>query len=249
MTHPIRPFIPTVFLPVSNLKRSIEWYCSLLNMPLQPKHDGGGIYFFGMQGTDLILDSNMWGFPPMTMFDSTDIDAAYAFCREQQYPFVTELFRYPNVAHFSVGSNMVCQCERAYVTDMPHPLLPSIARVLVHTGQAGITVKWFETFLDATAEPDPGTEGLRRIRMERGADLLFDPGTLSRTEPVRFERLQLDLRVSPAFLIESPDVEAALAYVRDKGAELVSGIETRHGVTGFQFKDLDGNGIMVAQLK
>lgn len=247
MTHPIRPYIPTVFLPVSNLKRSIEWYCSLLDMPVQPKHDGGGIYYFGMQGTDIILDSNMWGFPPMTMFDSSDIDAAYEFCQKQQYPFLTELFQRPNVAHFSVASNMVCQAERVYVSDSPQPLLPRIARVITHTGQAGISTEWYEIFLQGIREADPFVEGLNRIRMERGADLLFDDGTLSQTGPVRYDRLQLDLRVNPVFIIESPDVEAALAYVNMKGVTITSGIETRRGIACFQFTDPDGNGIMVGQ--
>jgi hypothetical protein len=29
MKHSIIPYMPTVFLPVSDLKRSIEWYCEL----------------------------------------------------------------------------------------------------------------------------------------------------------------------------------------------------------------------------
>ncbi|MGM0882226.1 MAG: VOC family protein [Bacillota bacterium] len=247
MTHPIRPYIPTVFFPVSNLKRSIEWYCSLLDMPLKPKHDGGGIYYFGMQGTDIILDSNMWGFPPMTMFDSSDIDASYEFCQKQQYSFLTELFRRPSVAHFSVASNMVCQAERVYVSDSPQQLLPRIARVIIHTGQADISTEWYETFLQSIREADPFVEGLDRIRMERGADLLFDDGTLSRTEPVNYDRLQLNLRVNPAILIESPDVEAAFDYVRSKGATITNSIETRNGIECFQFADPDGNGIMVGQ--
>lgn len=249
MTHPIRSYLPTIFLPVSNLKRSIEWYCDLLSMPLQPKHDGGGIYYFGMQGTDLILDSNMWGLPPMTMFDSSDIEESYEFCKRQGYHHIGELFQYPNVAHFSVGSNMICQCERAYVMDTPQPLLPRIARVIVHTGQAGITPEWYEAFLQHSREADKLVEGMECIRMEKGADLLFDNGEFSGTEPVFFDRLQLALRVNPAFLIESPDVEAALDYVRSKGGIITQGLDTRFGLTVFQFADPDGNRIMVGQRK
>jgi hypothetical protein len=247
MTHPIRSYLPTVFLPVSNLKRSIEWYCQLLSMPLQPKHDGGGIYYFGMQGTDLILDSNMWGFPPMTMFDSSDIDASYAFCEQQEYAHIGELFRYPAVAHFSVASNMICQCERAHVSDTPNPLLPRISRVIVHTGQAGITPEWYENFLQRKRERDPFAVGLDCIPMEEGADLLFDDGTFSDSEPVYYDRLQQSLRVNPSILIESPDAEAAQEYVISAGGRIARSLSNRCGVSAFQFADPDGNVIMVGQ--
>jgi len=247
MTHPIRPYLPVIFLPVSDLKRSIEWYCELFELPVLPKHDGGGIYYFGMQGTDLILDSNMKGLPPMTMFDASDIDGAYAFCRAQGYAQVGELFRYPNVAHFSVGSNMVCQCDRAYVDDAPHPLLPRIAKVFAHVGQTGVAPDWYETFVQRPRERDALIDGCESIRMERGADLLFDDGTFGGTAPTYFERLQLALRADPAFLIESPDAEAALSYVRSKGGTITQELEAKRGVVAFQFADPDGNGIMVAQ--
>jgi hypothetical protein len=143
---------------------------------------------------------------------------------------------------------MVCQCVREYVSDTPHPLLQRISRVVAHTGQAGISAEWYETFLQQSRQADPLTAGLEGIRMVQGADLLFDDGRLSGSAPVRFERLQLDLRVSPALLIESPDVEAALAYVRTKGGAVTSGgIESRLGLTCFTFADPDGNGIMVYQ--
>ena len=83
--------------------------------------------------------------------------------------------------------------------------------------------------------------------MEQGAHLLFDDGRFSRTEPVRYERLQLELRVDPAFLIETPDVEAAFDYARSKGANMISGIELRSGADCFLFADPDGNAIMAGQ--
>jgi hypothetical protein len=109
MSHPIKPFMSTIFIPVSDLKRSIEWYCELLELPVLPEHDGGGIYYFTLEGTDIILDSNMWGFPPMIMFDTSDIDAAHEFCLNQAYPGMGEFYRFEGVAHFSVLGNMICQ--------------------------------------------------------------------------------------------------------------------------------------------
>lgn len=90
---------------------------------------------------------------------------------------------------------------------------------------------------------------LNSIHMDRGAHLLIDDNHLSQTKKQRYDRLQLDLRVNPIAMIESPDVEAALAYVQSKGAVLHSGIEKRLSLTFFTFYDLDGNGLMVCQTK
>ncbi|QYR20756.1 VOC family protein [Paenibacillus sp. sptzw28] len=253
MSHPILPFMPTVFIPVRELKKSIEWYCGLLEMPVQPAQDGGGIYYFKLDGTDIILDSNMWGFPPMIMYDTRDIDAAYAFCREQEYAHMGEFFRYPNVAHFSVGGSMICQVsEGRAASDNPrpaHPLLQRIARVLVHTDDIKDMEQWYEKFLNKTVESDPWVEGLTGIRMSYGAHLLIDDNRLSRTEKIRYEKLQLDLRANPVAIIETPDIEAARSHVIAKGASNVSGIETRSGLTQFTFYDPDRNGLMVCESK
>lgn len=252
MKHPIFPYMPTVFIPVSDLKRSIEWYCNLLEKPVQPKQDGGGIYYFDLDGTDIILDSNMWGFPPMIMFDTPDIDAAHDFCKGQQYPVMGELQRFPDVAFFNVFGNMICQAMRKDVdreSKYAHPLLNRICRVLVHADHLQVSENWYETFVQKTPQKDSMVEGLNSIYMDRGAHLLIDDNRLCQTEKKHFDRLQLDLRVNPIAIIESPDVEAALAHVQSKGALLHSGIENRLGLTFFTFYDIDGNGLMVCQTK
>jgi hypothetical protein len=258
MSHPIKPFISCVFIPVSDLKRSIEWYCELLELPMQPKQDGGGIYYFTLEGTDIILDSNMWGFPPMIMFDSSDIDAAHEFCLNQHYPGIGELYRYEGaVAHFSVLSNMICQSFNETTlarlnpaldhSRIAHPLLQRISRVIIHADQLSESEKWYETFLDRSVEPDSKVEGLNSIFMSHGAHLLIDNNQLCHTDKVHFERLQLDLRVNPMFIIETPDVEASLLYVQNKGALIHGGIEHRLGLSFFTFYDPDGNGMIVCQ--
>lgn len=250
MSHPIRPFMPTVFLPVSDLKRSIEWYCELLEIPVQPKQQGGGIYYFEMAGTDIILDSNMWGSPPMIMFDVTDIDAAYAFCQQQAYPITAEIQRFPDVSFFSVMSNMLCQAHRSPAPEHPkvaHPLLQRIRRVVIITEKRPETEAWYEGFLQRPVEADAMAEGLSMIRMDRGADLLIDDNRLSQAANVHYPQLQMDLFVDPIAIIESPDLEAARVHVLRQGATAVSAISTRLGLTFFTFHDPDGNGLMVCQ--
>jgi hypothetical protein len=260
MSHPIKPFMSCVFIPVKDLKRSIEWYCELLELPMQPKQDGGGIYYFTLEGTDIILDSNMWGFPPMIMFDTSDIDLAHEFCLNQQYPGIGELYRHEGaVAHFSVMSNMICQsynestlAHRNPALDhsrMAHPLLQRITRVIIHAEQLIESEKWYGTFLSQSVEPDPIISGLNSIRMTHGAHLLIDDNRLCQTEKVGFDRLQLNLRVNPMLIIETPDLEACLLYVQTKGGIIHEGIENRLGLSFFTFYDPDGNGLMVCQSK
>jgi catechol 2,3-dioxygenase-like lactoylglutathione lyase family enzyme len=252
MSHPVLLYMPAVFIPVSDLKRSIEWYSSLLEQPVQPKQDGGGIYYFDLDNTDIILDSNMWGFPPMIMFDTQDIDAAYEFCQDQRYLAMGHLQRFPDVAFFNVFGNMICQAGRRPVSEQTnpvHPLLQRISRVLVHADALAESEGWYETFLQKSPTPDPTFEGLPYVCMNRGAHLLIDDNRFAQTEKVRYDRLQLDLRVNPVFIIETPDVEEALLHVRNKGATIKTGIENRFGVSFFTFYDPDDNGLMVCQSK
>ena len=51
--------IGAVFIPVSDMKRSIEWYCRLLALPMQESSHEGKIYTLPMQDdTAIILDSH-----------------------------------------------------------------------------------------------------------------------------------------------------------------------------------------------
>jgi hypothetical protein len=193
------------------------------------------------------------------MFDTSDIDAAREFCLNQQFSFMSEMFRYSEVSFFNVDGNMICQSYNETTLahrnpaldhmEIAHPLLQRITRVIIHADQLSDSEKWYEAFVDQKVESDPWIEGLNRIRMTHGAHLLIDDNRLCKSEKVWFERLQLDLRVNPIAIIESPDLEAALLYVQSKGAALLSGIENRFGLSFFTFYDPDGNGLMVCQSK
>lgn len=255
VTHPIKPVIHTVFLPVSDLKASIEWYADLFEQPIRPDKTGGGIYWgVSFDGTGIILDSNMRGFPPMIMFESVrDIDASYDFCTGMGYSHIGELFRYDEAKHFAVGGNMVCWAISHEQPPEPvgdaHPLLTRISRVIAHGDHAAETENWYAGFLQKDVRPDPAVQGLNGIAMDKGADLLVDDNRLSQSGKAYYEKLQLDLRVSPALVIDSPDVEAARAHVIAKGASDVTVIEERMGAACFTFHDPYGNGIMVRQTR
>ncbi len=114
MTHPVLPFMPAIFVPVRDLKRSTEWYADLLGRQIvtQPGQEDHGIYIFDFDGTQIILDSNTWGSPPTIMFDTDDIDASRAICEGLSHEIMTDVFRDEYVSVFNINSIMVCQANR-----------------------------------------------------------------------------------------------------------------------------------------
>ncbi|MCD9022578.1 VOC family protein [Cohnella silvisoli] len=252
MSHPILPFIPAVFVPVKDLKRSTEWYADLLGRQIapQPGQEDHGIYIFNLEGTQIILDSNTWGSPPMIMFGSDDIDASHAFCEEHPHETVTDVFRDEFVSVFHVNSHMICQTNRDL--DLPkakpaHSLLGGMSRIFIHADNLQDTIGWYEAFVGRSTEPDVKFGELPYIRMDRGAHLLIDDNRLSQSPRKFYEQLQLDMRVNPIAIIDTPDLTAALDHVRSKGAVADKGIESRLGVRFFLFHDPDGNALMVCE--
>jgi catechol 2,3-dioxygenase-like lactoylglutathione lyase family enzyme len=60
MTTPIKNKIGSVFVHVSDLRHSAEWYSKLMGLPLlEERLNGGPVYWFELEGeTGLILDNN-----------------------------------------------------------------------------------------------------------------------------------------------------------------------------------------------
>ncbi len=117
----------------------------------------------------------------------------------------------------------------------------------MHADNLQDTVGWYEALVAISAEPDLQFGELPCIRMDRGAHLLIDDNRLSQSPRVFYDKLQLDLRVNPIVIVESPDLPAALVHVRSKGAIADKGIESRLGIRFFIFHDPDGNGFMVCE--
>lgn len=253
MTHPISRFVPAVFFPVKDLKLATEWYANLLDRQIVPKEHDDGIYIFDMDGSEIILDSNSscsGGTPPMIMFDSADIDAAFAFCKEVQHTSLTDVSSDEFISVFNVNAHMVCKANRDLGSMNSKPssssVLGRMSRVIVHADNLEETVRWHENFVARQAEADEAYGGLPRIRMDKGADLLFDDNRLSASPRVFFESLQADMRVNPIAIVETTDVNAALKHVRSKGVTASDQV-FRLGVRFFVIQDPDGNGLMVCE--
>lgn len=129
LPHPIVPKLPAVFVHVTDLQRSAEFYTQLLGLPYEPHADyGNGVYVLALEnGADLLLDANhaQHAHPCTTfplhatcMFSTNDIDAAHTWLIQHDIEIVTELYRDPNVAFFNFKDpdgniQMLCQNLRA----------------------------------------------------------------------------------------------------------------------------------------
>lgn len=261
MGHSLQNWITAVFLPTKDLKASIEWYGELLNIPVKPEPDSSGIHVFRMEhnGTGLLLDANIYGFPPMAMYDSQDIEADYAFVKAQGYRIIFDLFKNEWVAYFNfldLGGNNIMACwspERAgdvkpaRAADDRHPIRRHVSRVFAHVADLKSAVAWYSDSLGRPLDPPDATRATYTIGMRQGADLLLDTGALGGLEPVRFEKLNLAQRVHPILSLEAADLEKARQHVKGVGGEIVRDIETREGVSHFLISDPNGNVLMAAK--
>jgi predicted lactoylglutathione lyase len=196
MSHPIMPRMPAIFVPVSDLKRSTEWYADLLERHIVPKEHDDGIYVFDFNGTEVILDSNSWGNSPMVMFDTKEIAAAHQFCEGLQYETLTAVFSDEYISVFTINSNMICQTHRAEGwtrTKPAHALLKKISYILIHSDNLQESAGWYEKFVARSANPDSLFEELPCIRMDEGAFLLIDDNRLCQSPRVYYENLKLDI--------------------------------------------------------
>ncbi|MGG1517140.1 VOC family protein [Paenibacillus oryzisoli] len=115
--HPIQNQIGTVFIPVSNIERSRDWYSDILGVPVEGEILFGHLYVLPMKGTGLVLDSKIYAEDrvfrvPAFHLNTTDIGAAYAFMKEKQVNLITpiEHQHWFNFKDPDGNVLMVCKC-------------------------------------------------------------------------------------------------------------------------------------------
>lgn len=108
-----------IFIPVSDINRAREWYCSLLN--LEPTYE---IFFDHLccipldnNRLNIILDSKIFTKEsiarfPMFHFNTDDIHEAFQFLRDKEVEIVTEIENghYFNIKDPDGNLLMICKC-------------------------------------------------------------------------------------------------------------------------------------------
>lgn len=123
ITTPIACKINNVFIHVSNLEKSVEWYSKLLGVPFNKDNISSPVYNIPITGeTGLTLDDH--SFDPsfrlnpsnhvLFNFFAKDVDEAYKFIKNEGIPIVREIERIGDFAYFNfqdLDGNVLMICN------------------------------------------------------------------------------------------------------------------------------------------
>ncbi|EWG11227.1 VOC family protein [Cytobacillus firmus] len=124
IASPIAGKVNNVFIHVSDLKKSAEWYSSLLGLPINMDDVESPVYNIPVTSeTGLTLDDHTFD-PSFSLgpsghvlfnFFSRDIDEAYDFVKSQEITIVREIERIGDFAYFNFQDPdgnvlMICNC-------------------------------------------------------------------------------------------------------------------------------------------
>ncbi|WP_276354003.1 VOC family protein [Cohnella caldifontis] len=251
---PLENRVASVFVHVADLRRSAEWYCRLLGLPvLEERLNGGPVYWFDLPGTHLILDSDAanrqnpdWRetMMPRLMFPAADIDRAYDYVREKGKPFF-EPERHGPMAYFNFPDpegNALMACWSTNRGDDPEPdgaspIRPRIGGVFVDVRDMRAAARWYTDLLGLPLDEMNAEKSVYSVPVTGGAALLLDRNRFLKEEPY-----------SVPFFFETEDLRASLAYAREQGLETAGEPEAFPDLDLFVLTDPDGNRVMVCQV-
>ena len=123
ITSPVVCKVNNVFIHVSDLEKSVEWYSKLLGIPFQRDHVVSPVYNIPVSGeTGLTLDDHTFD-PDFTLNPSNhvlfnffvkDIDEAYKFIKKEGITVVREIERIGDFAYFNfqdLDGNVLMICN------------------------------------------------------------------------------------------------------------------------------------------
>ncbi|MFC4777215.1 VOC family protein [Paenibacillus sp. GCM10023252] len=251
--------IGSVFVHVSELRSSAEWYARLLNVEVQEQRlvGGGPVYWFELEGTGIILDSNRenrldpaWReeMKPRFMFAASDIDEAYAYTNRRAEVY-GETQDHGSMAYFTFrdpdgNALMACWTKEGQLTvdptrgDVTSSIQPKVTGVFLDVKNAAEAARWYTDLLGIPLqeESDRTSGSVYRLPVISGAVLLLDANRSRSGEDY-----------SILFMLGTNDIEEAYTYVQQQGIDVFTGIE-RHGeMAFFTVVDPDGNVIMICE--
>ncbi|MGN7479494.1 VOC family protein [Solibacillus silvestris] len=117
MANPILNQIGTVFIPVSNIEDSRDWYCDILGVKNEEEIMFGHLYVIPMEGTGIVLDSKIYSEEkifktPAFHLNTKNIKEAFQFMSNKGVNLITEIEHnhYFNFKDPDGNILMVCQC-------------------------------------------------------------------------------------------------------------------------------------------
>ncbi len=114
--NPIINQIGTVFIPVSNLEKARDWYCEILNLPVDGEILFGHLYIIPMIGTSIVLDSKIYSEEnvfkaPAFHFNTGNIEEAFEYMKSKNVNITSEIEgNWFNFKDPDGNQLMVCKC-------------------------------------------------------------------------------------------------------------------------------------------
>ncbi|MCI3921260.1 GyrI-like domain-containing protein [Paenibacillus sp. TRM 82003] len=252
---PLEPRVASVFVHVSDLRRSAEWYSRLLGVPLiEERLNGGPVYWLELPGTHLILDSNegnrqdaQWNesMQPRIMLPAKDIDEAFRYVSDRAEP-IGGIERHGPMAYFNFRDpegNALMACWTASPSEdveyaSSGPIEPRISGAFIDVEDMKRTAAWYCGLFGIPFDEAGAAHSIYSVPIVRGAALLLDGNRYANGETF-----------TERFCLETNDFDAALAYVRELGYTLAGEPNVFPDLSEFALLDPDGNRIVVAWMK
>lgn len=250
---PIDNVVESVFVHVSDLRRSAEWYSMVMGLPLlKERLNGGNVYWFKLQGgTGIILDDNGSNTPDTPrvrfMYKTSDVEESYRFLDNQGVRPLYPIERpHPGLAFFMFtdpdgNSLMVTQSD--YTSDVVNrldatesPILNRMGGIFLNVTDMNRAIRFHSEVLGLPYhQVGPGQENsIYDLQMKGGTGVLLDDNRFRQEDD--YETL---------FMLVTPDVDSSKTYLESNGVPVFTDIE-RHGeMAFFTVKDPDDNVIMI----
>ncbi|MFD0619133.1 VOC family protein [Paenibacillus sp. GCM10027629] len=251
---PIDNVVESVFVHVSDLRRSAEWYSMMMGLPLlEERLNGGNVYWLMLQGgTGIILDDNRSNEPDTPhvrfMYKTSDIEESYHFLDELGIRPIFPIERPHSGLAFlrfnDPDGNSIMVTQSDYISevierleDTDSPILNHIGGIFLNITDMNRAIRFHSRVLGLPYhEDESGQENsIYDLKTESGAGVLLDNNRFKQGDD--YETL---------FMLLTHDVDASKAYLELNGVSVFTDIE-RYGkeLAFFTVKDPDGNVIMI----
>lgn len=251
MVSPIQNAVGSVFIHVSDLKRSAEWNSMVMGLPLlEERLNGGPVYWLELEGgTGLILDNNRNNDPAaphvLFMYKTDDIEASYRYLEEKGVRILFPIERpHPGLAFFNFADpdgNAIMVTQSDYtspvVERLPNtesPILNRIGSVFINVTDMNRAVRFHSEVLGLPYREVGPDDSIYGLNMRSGSGILLDNNRFRQNDDYQ-----------TLFMSVTSDIDASRAYLTANGVRIFTDTERYGSLAFFTVEDPDGNIVMV----
>jgi len=249
---PIRNEAGSVFVHVSDLRRSAEWYSMVLGLPLlEERLNGGPVYWLELEGgTGLILDDNRNNDPesPQALFSykTTDIEGAYRYLNRLGANLLFPIERpHPGLSYFNFADpdgNAIMVTESDYeappvprLLDSASPIVNRISSIFINVTDMNRAIRFHSAVLAQSNEEAGPDQSIYGLQTAGGSSLLLDNNRFRQGDGYH-----------TLFMFATSDVDASKTYLEANGVPAFTDFERYGEIQFFTVQDPDGNVIMIS---